>query len=1312
MQPGDVLGERFELEARAGSGGMGEVFRARDRTSGEAVAVKVLLSVRSPDQARFAREATMLAELVHSGIVRYIEHDLSPSGPPYLVMEWLEGEDLSARVRRGALTVEETVTLGVQVTQALSVAHARGVVHRDLKPSNLFLVGREVRQVKVLDFGIARLGDATRMTETGTVVGTPGYMAPEQVQSGGEIDARADVFALGCVLFECLTGAPLFTGEHFMAVLAKILFEEVPRLYSRRPDAPGALDALIARMLAKDRDGRPRDAMAVASALAALGEEAPPSSEAMPPSLGGLDTALTGSERRVLSVVLLGGYAEPADDAALMFDDATPSMSEGALRQAVEAHGGDLGLLADGSVIVMFADPSAIATDQAAQAARVALALHTLAPERPIALATGRAEVAGKLPVGEVIERAARMVVNLETSPEGALAAGAARPVAIDAVTGGLLDPHFEVVEGAQGLELHGEQGPAEGARTLLGKPTSCVGRDWELSALEALWTECMEESLSRAVLVTAPAGMGKSRLAYEFVCRVRQRGQEVAIWSGRVDSLQAGSAFGLLGQALRGALGIQDGAPLAARRQKLGARVAEHVAESDRQWVTEFLGELVGTPFPDEQSVPLRAARQDAQLMGDQMCSAWLEFLHAETATHPVLLLLEDLHWGDLPTVRFIDTALREMSGQPFLVLALARPEVHESFPKLWMERRIQEVRLKELSRKASAWLVREVLGDSVGAETVDRIVTQAEGHAFYLEELIRAVAEGKGTALPETVLAMVEARLAALPGEARRVLRAASVFGEVLWSGGVAQLLGGTLPRRANRTEGWLSFLVEREVLVRRLESPFPGEQEFAFRHALLREGAYAMLTEEDRTLGHRLAGEWLSQREEGDAIVLAEHFERGKDPARAASSYLRAAEQAHRGEDEDAVIARARRGLMCNPLDELRASLLGLLCEAYVWRNEMSTVAPYAEEVIRLAEPGSAPWARAVQAKIIIAASAGMAGEFMATVDILRSADPRPGAVAAVALTLAIAVYYLDLQMQFELATIVLERLHAIVESTGEREPIAWAWMSMNHAHREAWAHDDPWSGLCWSEVARSSFEQTNQKRHVPFAQLFLGMNLWFLGSHARAERELRSAINSERSFGTVSGALFLVQVLAESGALEDAYLLADRMLETGKARQDPMDEGRGRWALAEVLHRRGDLDAAEREARAACELLATVPLDQFSATVTLAAVLLAQGRAREALATAEEAMARSASMPTCGMFRGALLRLVRAEALLATGDHDGARVAIVTARACLLTNADKIGDPAYRKSFLENVPENARTLALARAWLGEGEDAPAV
>ena len=259
---GQIIGQRFEIQAQAGAGGMGTVFRALDRHTGGPVAVK-LVSARdiSPhDMERFVREANLLALLQHPGIVSYVAHGHTPSGYLYLAMEWLEGEDLSHRLSRGPLLIRESMVLVRRVAEALSLAHRRGVVHRDLKPSNLFLRHGQVERVTLLDFGIARghgaglLAPRAGVTQTGHVVGTPEYMAPEQARGDRIIGTAADIFALGSVLYECLTGQPPFLGEHIAALLSKVLFEEPPPVRSLRPEVPDTIEHLVHRMLAKSAD--------------------------------------------------------------------------------------------------------------------------------------------------------------------------------------------------------------------------------------------------------------------------------------------------------------------------------------------------------------------------------------------------------------------------------------------------------------------------------------------------------------------------------------------------------------------------------------------------------------------------------------------------------------------------------------------------------------------------------------------------------------------------------------------------------------------------------------------------------------------------------------------------------------------------------------------------------------------------------------------------------------------------------------------------------------------------------------------------
>jgi eukaryotic-like serine/threonine-protein kinase len=1299
MHVGQELAGRFKLERHAGSGGMGEVYRAQDQRSGEVVAVKVLRGSGISDRTRFEREAAALADLHHPGIVRYIAHGVTPEHEPYLVMEWIEGEDLGCRLERGMLSVGDAVALALRTAQALAVAHQRGIVHRDLKPSNIFLPEGDVRRIKILDFGIARLDGATRMTATGMLMGTPGYMAPEQARSGEGIDARADLFALGCVLFECLTGVRAFAGEHVMALLAKILFDEVPRVRSLRPEVPTPLCALVSQLLAKDPERRPRNATAVAHILTALDEAAlVPSTENAPMPLSAAAVALTGGERRLLSVVLIGREELApigALDATRAVGSIEPALPLSELARVAAAGGGHFEQLSEGSAVVTMRG-TGVATDQAAQAARCALALREVAGARPLSLSTGRGELTGKQPLSDAIDRAAPRLLHSRQASEGA------PPVAIDDVTAGLLDARFDVRESSTGLELYAERELPEGTRTLMGKATSCVGRDVELGTLEALFAQCMEESIAEAALITAGAGLGKSRVAHELLRRIRNRDEPTEIWIGRGDSLRAGSAFGLLGHAIRGAAGIRDGEPLTVRRSKLSARVALRVPAQSATRVSEFLGEIIGIELPDADSAPLRAARQDAQLMGQQMLRAWEDFLSAECAVAPVLLVLEDLHWGDRPTVRFIDAALGNLKQLPWMVVALARPEVHELFPRLWADRNVQEIRLGPLTRRASERLMRQVLGDRVSAEKAGRLTALSEGNAFYLEEMIRAVAEGKDEALPETVVAMVEARIASLDAPSRRILRAASVFGEVCWPSGVATLLGAT---DAAATTECLSVLVDRELLVRRRESRFAGEQELAFRHALLREGAYAMLTEGDRVLGHRLAGVWLEQHGESDPMVLAEHFERGGDRGHAGDFYLRAAEQAHRAGDTETTIERARRGLACDISPEVRSSLLALFCEIHAWRAEFSTAAGYADEVMRLSPPGSAAWASAALVGLGDTLQPSRIDAFMATIQLLDGQEPEPGVIAPIAFFLMAAIFLLDSICRFDLAETVLLRMRALVEPVAGRDPVARASMHMALAFHRAWANEDPWAGLTSAEIARASFQEAGHMRGVLLSRVFLGMNLWLLGALPEAAHELGGTMSAGEELGPVFSlrTLCLVGTLADQGALPEAQANAATLIEVGQTRQMPLAEERGRLALADVLRRTADLEAAEREALVANE--GSTPLHRLAARATLAAIQLMQGRAAEARANIASALEQQEAHGSLGL-RGAFARLVHVEALLALGERGAALAALSEARARLLARADRIGEPARRQSFLSAVPENARTLALAEEWLDHG------
>ncbi len=258
MKLGEVIGGRYELEELVGSGGMSSVYRAHDRMLERKVALKILHSRLGEDDEyieRFRREARAVAQLAHPNIVTVIDRG-DDEGRQFIVFEYIDGRTLKEVVEAGGpLPVDEALRLGAGIASGLAFAHERGIVHRDVKPQNVLLNGDG--RAKVTDFGIARSLDVERgVTETGTVLGTSNYIAPEQA-SGQQVDDRSDVYSLGVVLYELLTGEVPFPGESFVAVAMKHIHEPPPSVLERRPDTPPRLARLVDAMLEKDHTLRP-----------------------------------------------------------------------------------------------------------------------------------------------------------------------------------------------------------------------------------------------------------------------------------------------------------------------------------------------------------------------------------------------------------------------------------------------------------------------------------------------------------------------------------------------------------------------------------------------------------------------------------------------------------------------------------------------------------------------------------------------------------------------------------------------------------------------------------------------------------------------------------------------------------------------------------------------------------------------------------------------------------------------------------------------------------------------------------------------
>ncbi len=1110
------------------------------------------------------------------------------------------------------------------------------------------------------------------------LVGTPTYMAPEQVRGDG-ITPAVDVFALGCVMYQTLTGVTPFAANGTTAVLARLLFDEHVPLARLMPMLPAALSDLIGAMLVKVVAARPSMAD-VAAALDSLGASVPAVRLPEPPRL-------SAAEQRVVSVILAGAAEEaaPDEDDTLRHAGADLGDADVARLRAIAARfGAELTPLPNGALVAVLTTRDA-ATDLAARAAECALELKRELATTPIGLATGRAQTDDEgVPIGEAIDRAAALVPY----PSDA--------VRIDEVTAGLLGTRFVRQAGPEGTLLRRRSVGSDPVRTLLGRPTPCVGRDAELATLQGVVAQSASESVARVVLVTGPAGTGKSRIRQELMVRARAASADTALWIARGDSVGGGAPFGMLAQVIRREAGVLEGESAEESRAKLLARTARDLPAQDARRVATFLGEVIGARFDDDDDVQLRAARNDPRLMGDQMQRAFVDFVESECRQRPVLLVLEDLQWGDQPTVAAVDAALRVLEECPFAVVALGRPEVAEIFPDLWSQRGVLPLPLSPLPRRAAARLVRAVLDDSTPDDVVAGLVEKAAGNVFFLEELLRAQAEGHGAEVPPTVVAMVQSRLGALEPEARRVLRAASVVGETFWRGSVRALLGDD----AGAADRWLDELVQREVLTRRTRSRVAHDVEYVFRHALVREGAYAMLTDADRSLGHRLAAEWLEAGGQTSALVVAAHYERAGESARAAVAYLRAAEQALESNDLAGAIDHAERGVALGATGELLGSLRNVQANAHHWRGETEKMQAAAAETVNLLPHDDARWAEAMGLLAVAKQRLGHSEDLTSVADSLyRMLSAARGnlALARAGGRIASLLFFAGKQ---EPAAAMLDAAEKAARGGGADVEARIHQARAPHARQAG----RPAEALAHAEAAETAYRVAGDLRNACHMTGVRGFALSELGAYRRAETVLLEALATAERLGLATVAATaranLAVVYLHLGRHREAEATVRAAIQAVVS-SDRRHEGASRAYLAMILRDAGRLDEAEREARRGLVLLEAALALRPLAGAVLATVLLAGGRVEEALAVAQSAM-READESVNVEEGDALLRLTLARSLFATGHRDEARSVIHAARDRLLARARTITLPELRRTFLGNVPEHAKTLELAVEW----------
>lgn len=950
-------GVHYEVLERVGGGGMGVVYRARDRRLGREVALKFLPPHLSADvnaKERFLLEACAAAALDHPNICTIYESGESEDGQLFLAMPFYAGETLQRRLTRGPLPLAQALDIAAQVATGLDRAHARGIVHRDIKPANLIVTSEGV--VKVVDFGVAKLADAG-LANPDSLFGTIAYMSPEQA-TGLDCDGRTDLWSLGVVLYEMLTGRRPFRGEDDRALLDAIIGTEPPAVCTQRHDATPAVEAVVRRALARQREDRFQSAsemqralMAVRTSMCHISDPAKPNAGAPEPDRATATPferdRFAGERRQVTIVVaslvnhhLLVDQLSPDDMGRLLGHLRDVSLEVG------QRHGGVLNELTDDHLVLLFGVPVA-REDDTLRAARAALDLIERATGIDIETAgdarrgvTLRCGLHTGSVVTQCVEDGVR-IFRLSGSSPAVAARLAEHAAGGEALVSGparsRLVAYFEMDErGALALMPHAEPESTyrlrgdTGVRTRLEAAaklglTAFTGRDAELQTLRtALDDLCI--GVGRVVLVSGEAGLGKSRLLHEFT-RLIDPGR-ITLFVGRCRADGANVAYLPFIDVLRALI---DSAPVNAQQRNAGLLASAPALEQ----YLPFYHQLLAIREPAPPGSP--------HLHGAAMRLALQEALVALFVSHarrrPTVALFEDWQWAD-DASREVLRQVSETVDCPLLIVVTTRPD-HTG--ETVVPQGALQLELQPLDPAATSDLLRAVLGALELPSELMRIVRERSGgNPFFVEELCRSLREQGAvqvrqnaallsgplpvSELPDSIHGLIRSRLDHLPLAARELLRLAAVVGrdfphDLLAEAGSTEDLAGTLD------------LLARAGLI---HQPRGAPAEYRFNHILTQEVAYSSLLQHQRRDLHERVGTILERldvaRNDARLDRLAFHFERAESWEKAVRYCILSAERAHRlAQYPDAcdVLDRARTcAALLTDASQRKAALIDIL------------------------------------------------------------------------------------------------------------------------------------------------------------------------------------------------------------------------------------------------------------------------------------------------------------------------------------------------------------------------------------------------
>ncbi|MBI2894045.1 MAG: AAA family ATPase [Deltaproteobacteria bacterium] len=836
-----------------------------------------------------------------------------------------------------------------------------------------------------------------------------------------------------------------------------------------------------------------------------------------------------------------------------------------------------------------------------------------------------------------------------------------------------------------------------------MGVETPTLGRDAELAQIRALFHRAVRDRTPQVVSIVGGPGVGKTRIKHELRLFVEGLGGEVVPIEGHGEPMSARSPYAVYSLALRRVAKIEVGEPEELSQGKLVALFAEAFGDSSGHAATAaaLVGGLIGVSFPmtgDE------AAARDPRRARERAEEALVAWFHALASKRTVMLVLEDAHWADPFSLELTERMVAQGEGRPIFVLVLARPELFEARSALFGGCDHQRVDLRPLTRRAGRELMRALLGGEPPSGLEESIAELTGGNPYFIEESLAAlrdrgalirdragfwqlVEDPASGPVPASVEAVLQSRLDSLPPEEKELLKRASVFGRAFWD----EALGSLGVAEGARL---LGNLRSRDLVMPRSPSRFAGVRELTFRHALMRDTAYALLPEAQRRVLHRAAAQFFLDRGDEDAAAIARHLDLGGDMELSATYHLKAAVRA-RGEDAaEMALEHAERGLCLTSDPALRFDLFALEVEVLDRLGRRNEQRRALERLPELAQATGDRWREALwrmrmgQMQRMTAEYALAAGNLATALALFQQLGRAADAIEALTELGAVAQAVGDYRQALDHVDDALELC------ASERRPDLEATAQMVAANALL--------GLQELEQARTRysasvecFRDLGDGYRETLALVNLGNLYNALGLYEDAARSFEVAFALASRTGALSTEAYIHANMGVSqarlgqldAAVESEQIAFKTAGEIGDAR---LLSACGAYLALICVERGGDRDLhrAQNAAVAALSAARDASLEEFQALarMALARVFLARGETEAALKEAGEAV-RLRDRMRGAQEREEDLYFTHHLALKAAGRTDEAAAALSRARDLILQKASKLTQPEIRRSYLD-------------------------